>query len=340
MRVSNSSRPTVRSAPFNMDSNQKKRAAWLSVGSNSMLVALKLAVGYSIGSVSVVSEAIHSAVDLLAALIALVAVHAASKPPDDEHPFGHGKIENLSGAIEAALIGVAGIWIIVEAGKRLLVGGAVEQPSLGLLVMAFSSVINYAVSAHLFRVAKATQSVALEADAWHLRTDVWTSLGVTASFVVIAVVGWIAPNFYIGWMDPAAAIAVALLILKAAWDLTQQALADLLDTSLPTSERNLIKNVLRDQPEVLGVHGIRARKSGAERFVELHLVVHPETTVAKAHELQHVLAGRIREIWSNASLIAHVEPCDRRCPIQCREDCWVDDMKSPTGSDRNESKQK
>jgi divalent metal cation (Fe/Co/Zn/Cd) transporter len=118
-------------------------------------------------------------------------------------------------------------------------------------------------------------------------------------------------------------MAVALLILKAAWDLTQQALGDLLDASLPSEERALIEEVLRRHPEVLGVHGIRARKSGAVRFVELHFVVHPDITVAKAHEMQHQMANRIRELWGNASLIAHVEPCDRRCPSQCRAGCWL-----------------
>jgi cation diffusion facilitator family transporter len=305
-------------------SQKKKTAALLSVGSNTLLVVAKLVVGIATGSVSVISEAIHSAVDLLAALIALFAVHASSKPPDEQHPFGHGKIENLSGAIEAALIAVAGVWIIVEAGERLLHGGAVRQPVLGLVVMAVSSIINYAVSGYLFRVARETQSVALEADAWHLRTDVWTSLGVTAGFVFYTIARAAFPSVALAWVDPVAAIAVALLILKAAWDLTQQALGDLLDASIPVNEREMIENVLRAHPEVLGVHGIRARKSGATRFVELHLVVHPDTTVAKAHQLQHLVANRIRELWSNASLIAHVEPCDRRCPVQCRLGCWID----------------
>jgi len=302
----------------------KRRAALLSVASNMLLVVAKVVVGYSIGSVSIISEAIHSAVDLLAALIALIAIHAAAKPPDERHPFGHGKIENLSGAIEAALIGVAGVWIIVEAGERLIHGGSLEQPGLGLAVMAASSVINYWVSLNLFRVAKATQSVALEADAWHLRTDVWTSLGVAGSFVIISIARLLFPKVDLAWIDPFAAMAVALLILKAAWELTQHALGDLLDAALPAEEREMIESVLRRAPEVLGVHGIRARKSGAERFIELHFVVHPETTVLKAHELQHQMANRMREIWGNAHLVTHVEPCDRRCPKQCRDGCWVE----------------
>jgi cation diffusion facilitator family transporter len=303
---------------------KKKSAALVSVASNTLLVGAKLLVGTSIGSVSIVSEAIHSAVDLLAALIALIAIHAASKPPDEKHPFGHGKIENLSGAIEAALIGVAGVWIIVEAGERLLHGGTLEQPILGLAVMAAASVINYGVSMYLFRVAKETQSVALEADAWHLRTDVWTSLGVTISFVIVTVARFLFPKLDLAWIDPVTAMAVALLILKAAWELTQQALGDLLDASIPPNERALIEDAMRQHPEVLGVHGVRARKSGAVRFVELHFVVHPDTTVAKAHEMQHQMANRIRELWGNAHLIAHVEPCDRRCPTQCRAGCWVE----------------
>ncbi len=302
---------------------RKNRAALLSVASNTVLVGAKFAVGYSIGSVSIVSEAIHSSVDLLASLIALFAIHAASKPPDEKHPFGHGKIENLSGAIEAALIGVAGVWIIVEAGERLLHGGKVDQPGLGLAVMAAASLVNYWVSLYLFRVAKETQSVALEADAWHLRTDVWTSLGVTFSFVLVTVARLLLPKLDLSWMDPLTAMAVALLILRAAWELTQNALGDLLDAALPPNEREMVEDVLRQHPEVLGVHGIRARKSGAMRFVDLHFVVHPETTVAKAHELQHQMTNRIRQIWGNAHLIAHVEPCDRRCPTQCRAGCWV-----------------
>jgi cation diffusion facilitator family transporter len=304
-------------------SKLKKRAALLSVASNTLLVGAKLLVGYSIGSVSVISEAIHSAVDLLAALIALVAVHAAAKPPDEQHPFGHGKIENLSGAVEGALIAVAGVWIIVEAGERLLHGGTLAQPSLGLVVMGMSSAVNYGVSRYLFQVARQTHSIALEADAWHLRTDVWTSLGVTAAFVVVSLSRWVSPQSDLSWLDPLAAMAVALLILKASWDLTQQALADLLDASIPPNEREMLESVLKGHPEVLGVHGIRTRKSGAHRFVELHLVLDPTTTVAAAHELQHLLADRIGELWSNASLIAHVEPCDRRCPPQCRAGCWV-----------------
>jgi cation diffusion facilitator family transporter len=305
------------------EAKTKTNAALVSVLSNSVLVAAKLAVGYYIGSVSVVSEALHSAVDLLAALIALLAVRAAAKPPDAEHPFGHGKIENLSGAVEAVLIGVAGIWIVVEAGERLVHGGRVSQPLLGLAVMAISAALNYAVSRYLLRVARQTQSVALEADAWHLRTDVWASVGVMGGFVVVTLGTAVAPSANWGWVDPVAALAVAILILKAAWELTQQATADLLDASIPANEREMLEAVLRSHREVLGVHGVRTRKSGAERFVELHLVVHPDTTVAKAHELQHLLANRIRELWVNARLIAHVEPCDRRCPDQCVAGCWV-----------------
>ena len=303
---------------------RKQRAALLSVGSNTLLVLAKLFIGYIVGSVSIISEAIHSGVDLLAAVIAFAAVRAAAKPPDERHQYGHGKIENLSGAIEAALIAIAGIWILIEAAERLFHPKAIEQPLLGLLVMGLSVVVNVFVSRHLFRVARATHSVALEADAWHLKTDVWTSAGIMGGFVVVALAHYVVPKVNLGFIDPACALIVAILILKAAWELTSQSLGDLLDEALPEWERNDLLSLLRGHLTILGVHGLRTRKNGSQRFVELHLVVHPDTSVIAAHKLQHDVQAQVRDLLGEAKLLAHVEPCDRRCPPQCREGCWID----------------
>jgi cation diffusion facilitator family transporter len=303
--------------------NPKRNAALLSVTSNTLLVGAKLVVGYIVGSVSIISEAIHSGVDLLAALIALLAIHAAAKPPDAEHPYGHGKIENLSGAIEAALIAVAGIWIIIEAAERLFHPKSVDQPYLGLLVMGLSVVVNVFVSRHLFIVAKETHSVALEADAWHLRTDVWTAFGIMGGFIVVTAMHYLAPQIRVDFVDPVCAIAVAFLIMKASWDLTAQSLGDLLDEAIPPWEREDLKKLLYSRPEILGVHSVRTRKNGAKRFVELHLVVHPEMTVQSAHELEHAVQDQVSSLLGEANLIAHVEPCDRRCVAECKAGCWI-----------------
>ncbi len=211
-------------------SHSKTQAATVSVVSNTALVLGKLLVGIVIGSVSVLSEAIHSGIDLVAALIAWWAVRASSVPADDEHPFGHGKFENLSGALEALLILAAAVWIVVEAVKKLIHPTPLEGMSLGVAVMAVSAIANYFVSNWLMRVGRATDSIALTADAWHLRTDVYTSAGVMSGLVVIAVAQRVAPQRSFAWIDPVVALCVALFIVKAAVKLTIGAVADLLDS--------------------------------------------------------------------------------------------------------------
>jgi cation diffusion facilitator family transporter len=304
-------------------SRQKQRAALLSVGSNSLLVVGKLAIGAYVGSVSIQSEAIHSGVDLLAALIAFAAVRAAAKPPDVEHPYGHGKIENLSGAIEALLIAVAGIWIIVEAIEHLVHPSPIEHPLLGVAVMGCSVVVNVAVSSHLFAVAKRTHSVALEADAWHLRTDVWTSAAILGAFGLVTLARVVTPRHPLDFIDPICALGVAVLILKAAWELTRQSLGDLLDQSIPQWERDDVCALLKKRDDVVGVHGIRTRKNGSNRYVELHLVVHPDMTVRRVHDLEHELQAQLRELLGESRLLAHVEPCDKRCTERCRSGCFL-----------------
>ena len=213
--------------------------ALLSVGSNSLLIVLKIVVGMMIGSVAVISEAIHSGVDLIASLIAFFAVRASGRAADERHPYGHGKYENVSGTVEAVLIFVAAGWIIYEAVGRLIDPEPVEMPVWGVAVMLVSAIVNIIVSSRLFKVGKETDSVALQADAWHLRTDVYTSLGVMTGLLVIWIVGLIDPDINLHWLDPVVAIAVALLIVKAAVDLLREAARDLVDVSLPDGRREM-----------------------------------------------------------------------------------------------------
>ncbi|HEY3418664.1 MAG TPA: cation diffusion facilitator family transporter, partial [Armatimonadota bacterium] len=287
----------------------KKGVALLSVVSNTLLVIFKLIVGLSIGSVSVISEAIHSGVDLLAAIIALFAVSTAGKPADEEHPFGHGKVENISGAVEALLIFGAAAWIIYEAFKKLHELKPLDDVGWGVVVMLISALANILVSRQLFRIGKATDSVALQADAWHLRTDVWTSGGVMLGLLIILVGRWLAPGVDLHWVDPVAAIAVALLIIRAAWDLTLQAGRDLLDASLPRHEEDQVREVINlNSPPVLSYHRLRTRKAGATRFIEFHLRVDPGMTVVESHQLSHKIIDEIRERFPDARLTIHTEP--------------------------------
>ncbi len=299
-------------------SPSKTSAATVSVASNSALVVGKLVVGIAIGSVSILSEAIHSGIDLVAALIAWWAVRASSAPADDEHPFGHGKFENLSGVIEALLILVAAIWIVVEAVKRLIHPTALEGMSLGVAVMAVSAIINFFVSNWLMRVGRATDSIALTADAWHLRTDVYTSAGVMTGLAVIAVAQHFAPNRSFAWIDPVVALAVAVFIVKAAAKLTIDAARDLLDSRLPLEELGSIEMYMRTRGDVLGYHDLRTRKAGGWRFVEIHLELPPEMTVRDSHAIAHSVSLEIQERLPSTSVMVHVDPSDEDPPSSRR----------------------
>jgi cation diffusion facilitator family transporter len=290
----------------------------LSVASNSLLVVGKLIIGVMIGSVSVVSEAIHSGVDLVAAVIALVAVRTSGKPADEEHPFGHGKIENISGAIEAILIFLAAGWIIYEAVHKLIRPEPLEEVGWGVGVMFVSAAMNLFVSHMLFKVARRTDSIALEADAWHLRTDVWTSAGVTLGLTLILVSEKVFPGRHFHWLDPLFAIGVALLIVKAAWDLTAQAGRDLLDTNIGADEQAWVKQYLHDlearsqTTNIFGYHRLRTRKSGHTRFVEFHLFVNPQMTVEKGHQITQTVKADIRRRLPGSDVLIHIEPYDPR----------------------------
>jgi cation diffusion facilitator family transporter len=306
--------------------NQKKktRVALLSIASNSILVVFKAVVGLLIGSVAIISEAIHSGMDLIAALIAFIAVRISYKSPDADHAFGHGKVENISALAEALLIFAAAGWIIYEAVQKLISPHPIEQISWGLLVMLFSTIANFLVSQRLFRVARETDSAALLADGWHLRTDVYTSLGVFTALGVIFIVGYFAPGYNIFWIDPSAAIIVAMLILKAAFNLTTKSVKELMDISTPTEEQEWMKGYLKNMyPEIISYHRLRTRKSGALRHINFHLAVNPDMTVAEAHELGDRIIGDFKQHFNGADVLLHVEPCDGSCTPACISGCLL-----------------
>ncbi len=298
--------------------DDKSKVAALSIFSNITLVIFKLIAGILTNSVSIISEAIHSALDLLAAIIAFTSVRISGRPPDEDHRYGHGKIENISGTIEALLIFVAAIWILYEAYEKIIHGGEVQSLGLGVLVMAVASLANLLISNILMKTAIKTESVALEADAMHLRTDVYTSVGVLVGLAVISITK-------IQILDPIIAIIVALLITKAAWDITIKSFAPLLDVALPTEEEEQIRQAL-DQiiPEgVVGFHELRTRRAGSLRYVDMHLVVPRDLSIAQVHTLCDLVEEKITERLPRVSILVHAEPCED-------EDCLV-----CIGCDRN-----
>lgn len=305
-------------------SDKKTGAAVLSVASNTLLIIFKIIVGLLIGSVAVLSEAIHSGIDLVAAIIALFAVRVSGQKADKGHPYGHGKVENVSGTVEALLIFAAAAWIIYEAIHKLLNPQAIDVPAWGVGVMLLSAIANLLVSQRLFKVGKETDSIALQADGWHLRTDVYTSLGVMTGLLVIWVVGMVSPGTDIRWLDPVVAIAVALMILKAAWDLTRASARDLLDASLPDGDIDWISQyVCETWTAVRSFHHLRTRKAGSYRFIDFHLVVDDRMSVGAAHSLGDEIVAAIKERLPDSRVQIHMEPCDFDCPASCASGCEV-----------------
>ena len=320
--------------------NKKTGAAVLSVASNSLLIILKVVIGILIGSVAVLSEAIHSGVDLVAAVIALFAVRASGREPDERHPYGHGKFENISGTIEAVLIFLAAAWIIYEAVHKLVAPREIDMPAWGVGVMFVSAVVNTLVSRRLFKVGKATDSVALQADAWHLRTDVYTSVGVTIGLLVILVGRYAAPDLNLRWVDPVVAILVALMIMKAAWDLTRESARDLLDVSLPHEDVQWIADfVAEGWPQVRSFHHLQTRKAGPQRFIDFHLVVDDYMSVAEAHTLADEIVVAIKGRVPDSRVHIHVEPCDYGCKPVCVGGCSVEPEERETRQEQRRSTQ-
>jgi cation diffusion facilitator family transporter len=291
-----------------MDHAQEKIAvARLSVYSNTSLVIMKVVVGVLMGSVAVLSEAIHSAIDLIAAMIAKYSVKKSAEPADKDHRYGHGKFENFSGMIEGSLIFIAAAIIIYEAGIRIFDEVPVEFVPAGMAVMAISAVVNFLVSRKLHAVAKRTDSLAIEADAYHLTTDVWTSVGVFTALILIQFTGY-------QLLDPLVALVVAALIIHAAYDITRRSAEGLVDKSLPEAEIKLIERIIKEhETDVLNFHRLRARKMGSERQIDVHMIVPRNLSVKEGHEIVDHLENDIKKELPRTVIVVHMEPCDANC---------------------------
>ncbi len=280
--------------------NIKANTARLSILSNSLLILMKLIAGMLSGSVSIISEAIHSSMDLIAALIAFFSVRVSDNPPDSRHPYGHGKFENISGVIEALLIFVAAGWIIYEAVKKLSVGTTeLESLGLGSIVMFISAVVNFLVSRRLYKVAHETNSVALEADALHLKTDVYTSLGVAAGLALILITD-------IKWLDPLVAILVAMFIINESYNLLKRAFNPLLDEAWNEEEVQELENRLNTMN--VSYHELRTRIAGNYRFIDFHVEIPQDISVGNAHKYCDEVEDELKSIYNNLNVTIHVEP--------------------------------
>jgi cation diffusion facilitator family transporter len=269
--------------------------------------------------------------DLIASVIAFFSVRKSAEPPDAAHSFGHGKFEDISGLIEALLIFVAAILIIYEAVTKMLSPITEKLPSdlliFGIAVMGISAMANWYVSHRLFIVAKESESIALESDAWHLRTDIYTSLGVFAGLILITLTG--NPIF-----DPLVALCVAIVIMKAAYDLTKRSLTDLSDHSIPVTDEKRIKEIIREHSSVYaGFHDLKTRRSGPEIFIEFHLVEPGNISVAQSHDLTDHLESDLNTEYPRATITIHVEPCTEGKCNRCGEFCTFNeknpDKKAP-----------
>lgn len=282
----------------------KKFAASVSVVSNFSLIVMKLITGVITGSVSIISEAIHSASDLLASFIALFAVNKSDIPADKEHPYGHGKYEEVAGFIEGALIILASFYIVFEAAKKLTgTETHLSNSTAGIIVMLISVLTNIAVSAYLFKVAKKTDSIAIFSDAEHLRTDVYSSLTVLIGLLAIKLTG-------INIIDPIIAIIVAIIIMQAGYKICKGTMNNLLDGSLPEHEIDVISKIIEEYKEqgIDSIKEIKTRKSGKDKEIIITLMINGSLTVACSHCLCDDLESKIEQNLGNTKITIHVEP--------------------------------
>jgi cation diffusion facilitator family transporter len=287
----------------------KLQTAALSVTSNSALILLKVIAGTITGSVALLTEAIHSSIDLVASIVAFLSVRKAGEPADESHRYGHERFENLAAAIEGILILVGSAVIAFEAIRRLVGHGHVQTIGFGITVVGVSIVVNLIVSALISRTARVTDSAALLGDATHLRTDAFTSAGVLVALALIKLTG-------AQWLDPAVALAVAALIVFTGVRLLLRSSRVLVDEALPPDEVAAIRSAIEQfgAGEVVGYHELRTRRAGSRRYVDMHVQFRTGTSLEQAHRTAHQLQNLIGKRLKGADVLIHLEPQDRVRP--------------------------
>jgi cation diffusion facilitator family transporter len=288
----------------------KLTAAGVSVASNGALIVLKLVAGAVTGSVAVLTEAVHSGIDLIASVVTFLSVRKADEPADADHLYGHEKVENLAAAIEGVLILLGAGVIVYESVRRLVEGSRVHTLGFGIAVVAISAVANVAVSSLLARRARQTESAALAGDASHLRTDAATSAAVMVGLALVQITG-------ATWLDPAVALAVAAAIVVAGIRIVMRSSRVLVDEALPPQEMQLVRETVVDLGRahgVAGFHRLRSRRAGARRYVDMHVQFRAGTTLEDAHRTAHLLQDAIGARLRDTDVLIHLEPEDRVRP--------------------------
>lgn len=294
----------------------KIAAARVSMATAFTLATTKLVVGLLTGSLAVLSSAVDSLLDILMSGVNFMAIHQAEQPADERHPYGHGKFETIATVIQAIVIAVSGGWICFEAIRRLQSGSVVEQPLGGIAVMVVSLAASLLITRYLRRVAKTTESSALEADSLHFAMDVYTNLALLLGLLAMY---W----FDLPWLDPVMSLLVAGYIMFAALRLLRHGLRDLLDEQLPDEIRSELEQLIGDhQGELFGYHNLRTRRAGSQKLIDFHMTVCKHLSVDEAHRMTDYLEGRIAERFAGSDVTIHIEPCQEAdCPG--RDECLV-----------------
>ena len=303
---------------FSSKSGASRLALFVILG----LVILKVTVTALTGSISILAQTMDSLLDLVAVTITFFAINVATKPADKEHPFGHGKVENISAVVQAVLIFTAAGVVIYSATNRIVSRASIEMTEAGIGVMAASIIVSILLSRHLFRVARKTDSLALEAIAHNIAADVYSAAGVLVGLVTIRLTG-------LDILDPAIALAVSLVILWSAYKVMRGSFGGLIDTSLSKEEESEIKECIKEHSnQLVSFHELRTRKAGNRRFINLHLVMPKNASVEEAHKMCDHLEQDLENRLTNTDVTIHVEPCAIECK-QCSVPCNTLKKKHP-----------
>jgi cation diffusion facilitator family transporter len=288
----------------NMNRSSLTRFAWLSIAAALVTIGLKTAAYFITGSVGLLSDAVESLVNLVGGVMALAMLKIAERPADEDHAYGHGKAEYFSSGVEGGMILVAAISIAVAAVMRLITPKPLEAVGVGLIVSGVASVINLGVALLLLRVGRKHNSITLEANAHHLLTDVWTSVGVIVGVGLVVLTRWL-------WLDPVVALLVAANIVWTGVGIVRRSIGGLMDVALSTEDMAVVRKVLQVHEQAgIQFHALRSRQSGAQKFVSVHVLVPGEWTVQRGHELLDKIEADIRGTLPDAVVFTHLESLD------------------------------